>query len=154
MSNEYWLWIATFVYGAHALEEFVMDWKTWANNVLHFHVDWPTFYVTNVLVIVLGVASAEVGWKLPGFSLAFPALMIINAILFHILPFIVAKKYSPGLLTAVLLFLPLGGWLFYAAHKDGVLSAATAIMAFCLGAGFMAYPVVLLKLKDLSFFKQ
>jgi hypothetical protein len=152
--NEYWLWVATFVYGAHALEEFVLDWKTWANKVMHFRVDWPAFYVTNALVIVLGVAAAEVGWKLPGFSLAFPALMIINAVLFHILPFILAKKYSPGLMTAVLLFLPLGVWLFYAADKDGVLSMKTTLTAFILGAGFMAYPVLLLKLKDMRFFKQ
>jgi hypothetical protein len=154
MSNEVWLWVATAAYGAHILEEFVLDWKAWANTVHHLSVYWPAFYVTNALVIVIGVAVAEIGWRLPALSLANPTLMVINASFFHILPFVVTKKYSPGLITAVLLFLPIGFWLFYGAAQDGVLSAASAISAIVIGAVFMAYPVVLLTLKDKPFFKQ
>jgi hypothetical protein len=86
--------------------------------------------------------------------LAFPALMLINAVFFHILPFVVKKKFSPGLISAVVLFLPLGTWLFYGANRDGVLTTTTAIIAVALGAGLMAYPIILLKLKDKPFFKQ
>jgi hypothetical protein len=154
MTNEIWLWVATAAYGIHMLEEFMLDWKTWANKVLKLPVDWPMFYVTNALVVVLGVIAAEIGWRLPVLSLAFPALMIINAVFFHILPFVAKRKYSPGLFSAIVLFLPLGAWLFYGAEKDGVLSAMTAVGAIALGAGLMAYPVVLLKLKDKPFFKQ
>jgi hypothetical protein len=154
MNHEIWLWVATAVYGVHILEEFVLDWKNWANNVMKLPVDWPAFYVTNALVIVLGIVAAEVGWRLPALSLAYPALMVINAIFFHVLPFVITKKYSPGLFSAVLLFLPIGIWLFYGAEKDGVLSVTTTVSAFVLGAGLMAYPVILLKLKDKPFFKQ
>jgi hypothetical protein len=132
----------------------MLDWKTWANKVLKLPVDWPIFYVVNALVVVLGIIAAEIGWRLPALSLAFPALMLINAVFFHILPFVVKKKYSPGLTSAVFLFLPLGIWLFYGADKDGELSAMTAVGAFALGAGLMAYPIILLKLKDKPFFKQ
>ena len=154
MDHEIWLWVATAAYGLHALEEFMLDWKTWANKVLNLPVDWPQFYVTNSLVVVLGIVAAEIGWRLPVLSLAFPALMLINAVFFHILPFAVKKKYSPGLASAVCLFLPLGIWLFHAADSDGALSAATATGAIALGAGLMAYPIILLKLKDQPFFKQ
>jgi hypothetical protein len=154
MNHEVWLWVATAAYGIHALEEFMFDWKTWANRVLHLPVTWPDFYVTNSLVIVLGVVAAEVGWKIPEISLAFPALMVINAVFFHIAPFVVTRKFSPGLITAVLLFLPLGVWLFYGADVDGALSTATTVAAFAIGAGLMACPVVMLKLKDKPFFKQ
>ncbi len=154
MNHEIWLWVATAAYGLHALEEFMLDWKTWANKVLKLPVDWPIFYVVNALVVVLGIIAAEIGWRLPALSLAFPALMLINAVFFHILPFVVKKKYSPGLTSAVCLFLPLGIWLFYGADKDGVLSVMTAVGAFALGAGLMAYPIILLKLKDKPFFRQ
>ena len=154
MNHEIWLWVATAAYGLHALEEFMLDWKTWANKVLKLPVDWPIFYVVNALVVVLGIIAAEIGWRLPALSLAFPALMLINAVFFHILPFVVKKKFSPGLISAVCLFLPLGSWLFYGANRDGVLTTTTAIIAVALGAGLMAYPIILLKLKDKPFFKQ
>ena len=154
MNHEIWLWVATAAYGLHALEEFMLDWKDWANKVLKLPVDWPIFYVVNALVVVLGIIASIIGWRLPALSLAFPALMLINAVFFHILPFVVKKKFSPGLISAVVLFLPLGIWLFYGADKDGVLSAMTAVGAFALGAGLMAYPIILLKLKDKPFFKQ
>jgi hypothetical protein len=154
MNHEIWLWVATAAYGLHALEEFMLDWKTWANKVLRLPVDWPLFYVVNSLVVVLGISASIVGWRLPAVALAFPALMLINAVFFHILPFVVKKKFSPGLISAVGLFLPLGSWLFYGANRDGVLSATTAIIAVALGAALMAYPIVLLKLKDKPFFQQ
>ena len=154
MTSEVWLWVATAAYGLHMLEEFMFDWKTWANKVLRLPVDWPTFYVVNSAAVVLGVVAAAIGWRLPAVSLAFPALMIINAVFFHILPFVATRKFSPGVISAVVLFLPIGTWLFFAADKDGVLTTATAITAFVLGAGLMAYPVLLLKLKDKPFFKQ
>jgi hypothetical protein len=154
MNHEIWLWVVTAAYGLHALEEFMLDWKTWANKVLKLPVDWPIFYVVNALVVVLGIIASIIGWRLPALSLAFPALMLINAIFFHILPFVVKKKFSPGLISAVVLFLPIGSWLFYGADKDGVLTTTTAIIAVALGAGLMAYPIILLKVKDKPFFRQ
>jgi hypothetical protein len=154
MTHEVWLWIALAAYGIHVLEEFMFDWKNWANRVLGLPVDWPGFYVTNALVVVLGVVAAEVGWRLPGVSLAFAALMLINGLFFHVVPFAVTRKFSPGLITAVILFFPLGGWLFYAAHLDGVLDAGAVVMAFVLGAALMATPVAMLKVRDKPFFRQ
>jgi hypothetical protein len=154
MNHEIWLWVATAAYGLHALEEFMLDWKTWANKVLKLPVDWPIFYVVNALVVVLGIIAAEIGWRLPALSLAFAALMLTNAVFFHILPFVVKKKFSPGLISAVALFLPIGTWLFYGANRDGILTTTTAIIAVALGAGLMAYPIILLKLKDKPFFRQ
>jgi hypothetical protein len=154
MNHEVWLWVAVAAYGIHILEEFFLDWKTWANRVLGLPVDWPGFYLTNALVVVLGVVAAEIGWRLPIVALAYPALMIINAVFFHILPFVAKKKFSPGLITAVLLFLPLGVGVFYGAAQDGVLSAQTSLAAFALGAALMACPIVLLKIKDRPYFRQ
>jgi hypothetical protein len=154
MNHETWLWVALAAYAIHVLEEYMFDWKNWANHVLHLPVDWPGFYVTNSVVVVLGVVAAEVGWKIPAIALAYPALMLINATFFHILPFVVTKKFSPGLISAVCIFLPLGCWLFYGAHADGVLTPTITILALAIGAGLMACPVVMLKLKDRPFFQQ
>ena len=154
MNHEVWLWVALGAYAIHMLEEFMLDWKGWANRVLHLPVDWPGFYVTNAVVVVLGIVVAQVGWKLPAIALAFPALMLINAVFFHVAPFVVTRKFSPGLISAVAIFLPLGAWLFVGAHRDGVLNTTTGILAFLIGAVLMACPVVMLKVKDRPFFRQ
>jgi hypothetical protein len=154
MTSDIWLWVATAAYGLHILEEFMLDWKTWANKVLELPVDWPMFYVTNAAAVVVGIVAAVIGWRLPALALAFPALMVINAVFFHILPFVATRKFSPGVISAVVLFLPIGTWLFCGAHEDGVLTTTRAIIAVVLGAGLMAYPVILLKLKSIPYFQQ
>ncbi len=152
MSNTIF-WMALAAYALHMLEEYFYDWKSWANNVLKLPVDWNGFYVTNIAVLFLGIACASVGWSHPAFALAFPALMIVNTIFFHLLPVVLKRKNSPGVFTAVLLFLPIA---FKAYHQALVMkvSATDIINSVIAGVLIMAYPIVLLKTKDLPFFKQ
>lgn len=144
-------WLALAAYGIHILEEFTFDWRNWARNVLKLPAEWDHFYVTNALVIVLGAVAAELAATRPVIALGFPALMIINATFFHVLPFIRAKgRFSPGLITAVLLFYPLGFACFRAADAGPGDVAA----AFLIGAGLMAWPVLLLILRNKAYFHQ
>jgi Protein of unknown function with HXXEE motif len=146
-------WIAMAAYALHMMEEFFYDWKGWANNVLKLPVDWAGFYVTNSAVLFLGIACASVSWSLPWFALAFPALMLINAFFFHVMPFIITKKFSPGLITALILFFPVGIYTFRSAVELGV-STGEILTAFLAGILLMAFPIVLLKTKNLPFFRQ
>lgn len=76
----------------HVLEEFVFDWQSWARNVLHLPAQWQDFYITNALVIVLGVVAAEIAPLLPAIALSFPTLMLINATFFHLAPFALSEE--------------------------------------------------------------
>jgi hypothetical protein len=155
MTQTYILWIATFAYALHIVEEYTFDWKSWAIAVLKLPVTWIQFAVVNGVVIVLGISCASVGWSLPGYALCLPALMLINATFFHVLPFIVTKgRFSPGLGTAVILFYPIAIWAYYGAYLDGVLSTKSLIVSILLGAALMASPVVMLKLRLHPYFKQ
>lgn len=147
MTHEYLLWICIACYGIHILEEFELNWRDWARSALRLPVEWSSFYVVNALVVVLGVCCAEVGWKQPAFALTYPALMIINATFFHVGPTVTTRVFSPGLMTALFLFYPVAGWMYYAAWQDGVLSVSAALCSFILGAALMASPIVLLKVK-------
>jgi hypothetical protein len=84
METNYIFWVALVAYALHILEEYTYDWKSWAQKILKLDVDWGNFYVTNVIVLFFGLACAEVGWAHPTFSLIFPALMLVNAVVFHI----------------------------------------------------------------------
>ena len=112
---------------------------------------WGDFYITNVVVIVVGIVAAEIAPIKPAVALGFPALMLINATLFHVAPVIWTRgRFSPGVITAVLLFLPLGIATIRMAHADG----ATIATAFAVGALLMATPIVFLKLKLKPYFDQ
>jgi hypothetical protein len=153
VANEHALWIATACYGLHILEEYELNWRDWARNILKLPVDWNSFYVVNALVIVLGVTCSAVGWRQPEFALAFPAVMAVNATVFHVLPLIRTRVFSPGVVTAILLFYPLVFWSYYGAWRDGVLNIWVGLISGVLGIVLMACPVVLLKIKHLEIFR-
>jgi hypothetical protein len=147
LTHEHVLWIATTAYGIHALEEYELNWRDWARNVLKLPVGWDSFYLANSLVVVLGVCCAAVGWREPWFALSLPALMLINATFFHVAPTAVMRIYSPGTVTAVALFYPIGIWAYWGAWKDGVLTTTQGVLSVVVGAALMATPIVLLKVK-------
>jgi Protein of unknown function with HXXEE motif len=148
------LWLATACYGIHILEEYQLNWRDWARSTLNLPVEWSDFYVVNALVIVLGIVAANLAdW--PVLALAFPALMLINATFFHVLPVIrMDGRFSPGLFTAVLLFYPVGIACYWRAGADGMLTAGSLIGSLVLGALLMASPIVLLLIKDKPYFRQ
>jgi hypothetical protein len=151
----HWIWLATAAYGVHILEEFALDWRNWARAVIGLPVEWQDFYIVNVLVIVLGIVAANLAPAAPSVALAFPALMLINAIFFHIWPFARTRgRFSPGLITAVLLFLPIGFACYRAAKDAGVLDIRSIVVSVILGCGLMALPIVLLNIKSWSYFRQ
>jgi hypothetical protein len=81
--------------------------------------------------------------------------MLINAVFFHIVPVIATRgRYSPGVATAVLLFLPLGYAVLRKAHSEGHAAGGALLSAFLVGAALMAYPIVLLHLRGLRYFQQ
>src|SRR5579862_5996356 len=150
-----WIWVAVAAYGLHILEEFTLDWRNWARAVIGLPVEWPHFYVVNALVIVLGIACAEVAGSVPVLGLIFPALMLINATFFHVVPMLrTGGRFSPGVATAVVLFYPIAIACYACAARSGRLGAITLAGSLVIGAALMAFPVVLLKIKDRPYFRQ
>jgi len=154
MTHDYILWIGTAVYGVHMIEETIYDWHGWVRRVLKLDAEWNEFYMVNAIVIVLGVSCAMVGWRLPAAALVFPAFMLVNAVLFHIVPFVATRVFSPGLFTAVILFLPIGFWAYWGACRDGMLTTGTVIISGTVGFLLMMFPIVLQKTKRAPFFRQ
>jgi Protein of unknown function with HXXEE motif len=105
---------------------------------------WDDFYVTNCLVIVIGAVAVAIAPVWPGVALGFPALMLINGAFMHVLPVVLCRgRFSPGLITSVLLFFPLG----FAAMKSVAFDPATLITAFVVGAALLATPIAFIVLK-------
>ncbi len=149
------LWLATACYALHILEEYQLDWRNWARAVIKLPVEWTDFYILNALVIVFGIVAANLAARWPLLALSFPAVMLINATFFHILPVLRTRgRFSPGLITAIVLFWPVGVACYWRTAADGALGTATLIGSLVIGAFLMASPIVLLKIKSRPYFRQ
>jgi Protein of unknown function with HXXEE motif len=151
VNHDWVLWILLTASAIHVVEERGLGWQGWAARVLAPRIgiapSWPDFWATNGLLIVFGVSAAAVGWRAPAFAMAFPALALVNAVFFHVVPSVQARRPNPGLFTAVLLYLPIGIWSYVEASNDGVLDAGTVVGSVVIGALSMASVIGLLMLQ-------
>ena len=116
-----WLsFLAVVVYMVHNVEEYGVS----ATGVVHAFPDSlcqllgqspypecgipPAFYlfVNLPLVWVAGPVAALLSTRLPLVGLSLWGVIAVNAVV-HIVPAIVRREYDPGLITAIVLFLPL-----------------------------------------------
>ena len=128
--HEWVLWVLLAASAFHVVEEHALGWQGWATRYfgarLGVRVTWSDFWATNAALVVFGLAAAEAGWQAPAFALAFPALCLINALFFHLLTSLTARRPNPGVFTAILLYVPLSIWAYVVAASDGVLSVPVA----------------------------
>ncbi|PCC66898.1 Protein of unknown function with HXXEE motif-containing protein [Nannocystis exedens] len=143
------LWLCVPVYGLHIMEELAFGWLDWAQSVGMMFPGWSTFYVTNAVVIVIGVTAAALGWRMPACALAFPALMVINALLFHLLPSLTGGRPNPGCISAMVFFLPIAALTLRDAWRAGVRAWQTYAAAALIAGVLQLWPVLLLKLSPL-----
>ena len=154
-----WLaWAATTAYLLHQFEEHGID----AHGVPYAFRGFlcamlglgapstcpiPAAFITAVNVPVVwlaGPASALLGRRRPEIALSYFSVPAVNAFA-HIGPAVANGGYDPGLLTALLLFVPLCAWAFHVALANPQLGrrAVTAT----LFAGIVLHLVLMLSLK-------
>jgi hypothetical protein len=119
-TSEWTLWIVAASCALHVTEEYLTGWQQWAVATLGIAIPTAPFLVVNGAVVAAALVAARVGWKRPTLSLVIPAVTLVNAVFFHILPTIVQRKVSPGIYTAALLYVPFSSWAFLGAWRDGV----------------------------------
>ncbi|MGI8486705.1 MAG: HXXEE domain-containing protein [Thermomicrobiales bacterium] len=150
MNHDWILWVLTIATGIHVMEEHGMGWQGWAVKTMGLrigvHPTWSDFWATNLALIVVAIACASVAWRAPWFALSFPALCVINAVFFHVLPTVAARRPNPGVFSAVLLYIPISIWIYAEAERDGMLSAGTVLVSTLVGAGLMASAILVLML--------
>ena len=148
-------WLGMAAYAAHILEEYTLDWRNWSHHVLGLPAEWNDFYVTNCVVVALGIAQAMLAPTLPLAVLSYAGLELINAILMHVTPVIRTRgRFSPGVVTGVLIFLPLGITTYWTLLANGTVTVGDAVLGLVIGGATLAFPIVMLKVKSLPYFRQ
>ena len=150
MDAEWVLWVLVTASALHVVEEQVLGWQGWAattlGKVLGVRPTWGNFTAVNTSLLILGISCASIGWRAPEFALALPALCLVNALFFHLLPSFLARRPNPGVFTATTLYIPLSIWIYAVAREDGVLTTRVLAISLILGAALMALTVVVLML--------
>jgi len=148
-------WASLISISAHLVEEFVfpggfLDWHR-RYRPEHAASITPRFaLVVNGLLLFLCLAigvngpSSAIGifqW------LTLAALLVTNAA-FHIRAVISARAYSPGVVTAALLYVPLGVYGYYWLLRTGAASVGTAAVALVLGGSYPLVSAVLHRMRS------
>ena len=140
-TSEWTLWVVAISTAFHVAEEYLTGWQEWARQELGIVMPTTRFLFANVVLVVVALLLARVGWRRPALSLVIPSATLVNAIFFHIIPTILQSRVSPGIYTAALLYVPFSSWALIGAARDGVAQRAIAT-ALASGTLMMASVVL------------
>jgi hypothetical protein len=127
------LLLAPFIFIVHFLEE-SPGFVEWFNSHVARGITPGLFWTVNLtgLFITLTVVAFEWFSRTPlslGVVLAWLGFLMLANAVFHIAGSLVDGRYVPGLITAVLLYLPYYIWLFVRALKSGRITAVALLTA-------------------------
>ena len=123
------------IYGLHMVEEFTLGFVEWGD--LYFgHFDWTQNLIGNSMFLVLLTIACYRYYKNPSKNLwlgmAGSMWVLSNAFL-HISATILGGEYSPGVVTAVLLYIPGGLYFLVKWGRKGLLNCKNLALSFLVG---------------------
>ena len=133
-----WVFYAMVAAGLlHVAEEYFGGFLEQMSKVIP-GVKTGQFIFINTLFILLTIAGALVYRTYLVFSMSMAALLAIN-VLIHVVASIRLKGYSAGLVTALLLYLPIVTYAYYVALTGGELTPADVVLSFIMGVLWMLF---------------
>jgi len=104
--------------------------------------------IINGLFLLLCVLAAVIGKSALVFSLSIASLLFTNGLV-HMLGSMRAIRYAPGLITGILLYIPLGITAYSLFLNSDELSINQGIVSFLLGLAYQVVPIGYLGLASL-----
>ena len=144
--DKYVFLFLTAAYGIHIAEEFFLDFRSWVARVTGFRIEWREFAIANTVVIAIGVAASFIGFSIPMLSYLFVGLAVVNGVVAHLATTIIKRRFSPGLISSIVLFVPLGVWAYYIAAQRGILTITLFSVSLIGGFAIMCVPIIRAKL--------
>ena len=103
----------------------------------------PMAVIINGLQLLLCVVAMAVGKTVLAFSMSVAGLLLINGLI-HIVGCIREKGYAPGVVTGVVLYIPLSVYAYCHFVTSGELTLNRVILTGALGLSYQAVPMVYL----------
>lgn len=117
-----WVWLFPLATTLHNLEE-ALYLPSWSQKAGEWHtaVKKGEFHFAVIILTIFAFFTTFLGRDINSLwfyiNLSYIFAMLINVIFPHILATIYLKNYMPGLVTAVLLNLPIHSWLLWQAYQ-------------------------------------
>jgi hypothetical protein len=103
-------------------------------------VNAPVAIIINGLQLLLCIVAIVINTKALFFSMSMAGLLFINGLM-HIMGCVRQKGYSPGVVTGVLLYLPLSAYAYYHFIISNQLMLDGVIVTGILGLLYQAIPI-------------
>ena len=104
------LWLFVPAYSIHLAEEWLGAFPVWVAQIAGRPVPGTAFVVINAVAMVVLIAAIHAasrdhrhGWM----AVAIATIVLVNTV-FHVAGAAVTASYSPGLISAVVVYVPLG----------------------------------------------
>lgn len=134
-------WLAVAAYALHIMEERILNWPESIRKTIKLPIEPENYRIITRVFFILGVIAAILLGSAPVFALGFGVFLLINAVVFHIWPMISTRKFSPGAITAIFLFLP----IVYLMYNAASVPLSGWLWPVIIGVLIMAFPLLLLK---------
>jgi hypothetical protein len=145
MSRTDLAWLAVAAYALHIMEERMLDWLGSARKSLDLTIEQDNYRLIEAVFLILGAVAAMVSASLPIIALSFAGFLLVNAIFFHLWPMVrTGGQFSPGVITAVILFLPIA----YYQYRMSASQPADYVLSLIIGAAVILSPLALMKLRE------
>lgn len=103
----------------------------------------PFAVIVNSAFVLLVIAGALIGERSLVFSLSIAALLLINGIV-HLAATLITNHYQPGVISGLLLYLPLSITAFFLYFSSGRIDISGILVAGLLGLLYQLIPLILI----------
>ena len=137
------IYILCIMYAIHMVEEFTCGFVGWANVYLG-KFNWIQNIIGNSIFMIALIWSCYMYCLDPVKNLWLGmcgAWWVLSNAFIHISATIMGRQYSPGVVTATIIYVPLGIYFFIRWAEMGVLTIANVALSFVVGGClFMLIP--------------
>lgn len=132
------IYFLCLIYSIHMVEEFSLGFVEWADKYFGYF-NWTQNLIGNTIFMILLIAACYIYVKNPKknqwIGMAGVMWVLTNAFI-HLSATILGKEYSPGLITALVLYIPVGVGFLIMWKKNRLLNAKNILLSFLVG-GFI-----------------
>ena len=137
------IFVLCLLYGLHMVEEFTCGFVPWANRYFG-EFDWTQNLIGNALFFAFLALACYLYFKNPRKYLwagMADCMWVLSNSFIHISATLLGHEYSPGLVTAAILYITGGLYFLVQWAKKGVLTWKNLTLSFAVGAlVFMLLP--------------
>lgn len=129
------IFLLCLVYGVHMIEEFTLGFVEWANRYFG-GFDWTQNLIGNSAYLLLLSAACYLYYRNPSGHLWLGmagAMWVLANSFIHISASVLGGEYSPGVVTAIVLYIPSGLYFLFLWGRRGLLSWKNLALSFLVG---------------------